>query len=103
MNKLMNRQIAANILSQLGGGKFLAMTGSNNIRFDSEALYMNLRKNQSKASFLKIEYDYDDDLYLVSFMAIQKFELVSIKTVDGVYHDMLPGLFTSVTGFDTHL
>lgn len=46
--------VAEQILLQLGGRKFVAMTGSKNFRADGNTLRMQLVKNQSGANFLHI-------------------------------------------------
>lgn len=47
-------KVADIILEQLGGSKFLAMTGANHLLSDGNTLRMNLPKNASKANRLWI-------------------------------------------------
>ena len=49
-----NNIVAMEILKQLGGNKFLAMTGAKNLAYDDNSLNMKLPKNMSQANYLKI-------------------------------------------------
>ena len=52
---------AANIiLEQLGGNKFIAMTGAKNFVSDGNTLRMTLPKNRSKANRLYVTLDATD-------------------------------------------
>ena len=106
--------VANNILNQLGGNKFMAMTGAKNLTYDANSLNINLPKNISKANNLKIVLN-GNDLYNVSFtkfsggkMNLKTFEFTELKVkkiqeFDNVHAEDLQELFTSVTGFDTKL
>ena len=52
--------VARTILEQLGGNKFLAMTGAKNLGFSKDSLSMHLPKNMSKANRLTIKLEWDD-------------------------------------------
>ena len=104
---------AYTILMQLGGKKFLVMTGADALmaagRTDSNPnpwLRMNLRKNQAQVNRLKITL-MPTDTYKVEFyrQVLVDWEPVIShqQTFEMVYGEDLPSLFTSVTGFDTHL
>ena len=58
-------KVADIILEQLGGNKFLAMTGAKNLLADGNTLRMTLPKNRSKANRLYITLD-PDDTYTMS-------------------------------------
>lgn len=104
---------AYTILMQLGGNTFLVMTGADQLcaagRTDSNPnpwLRMNLRRNKAPVNRLKITL-MPTDTYKVEFY---KQELVDWEPVitneqifEMVYGDDLQTLFTSVTGYDTHL
>lgn len=53
-------KVANMILEQLGGQKFLAMTGANHLVADGNTLRMALPKNASKANRLYITLDATD-------------------------------------------
>ena len=101
------------ILEQLGGQKFIAMTGCKNFVGDRNKLRMTIPKNMSKANRLDITLV--NDLYNMRFYKYtaprlnkKTFEYVDEKIVEvelfeGVYADMLQELFTQVTGMYTRL
>lgn len=108
--------VAEQILLQLGGRRFMAMTGSKNFLADGNTLQMQLAKNQSGANRLHITLN-GMDLYDMRFFY---YRMPNVKCVNGkmietpavereikryedVYNDMLCELFTEVTGLYTHL
>lgn len=107
------------ILQQLGGRKFLVMTGSKNLLYGKENnfLSMHLTRNKLGAQYLRITLT-PMDVYKMEFSkTVRKYEtipgtnkkfcvdekLVIIKTIEPVYDDMLQELFTQETGLYTHL
>ena len=95
-------ETANTILNQLGGNKFIAMTGSKNFAATQSSLSMKLSKNISNATHLTITLN-SIDLYDVKFISCRNSQLTVIKEYNGVYADMLQNIFTTVTGLDTHL
>ena len=96
-------EAATEILKQLGGNKFLVMTGSKNLSFDKDySLNMRLTRNKLSAQWLKIRLN-GLDLYDFTFTKLVKNTLVTVKTVENVYNDQLQKVFTSNTGLYTHL
>lgn len=93
------------ILEQLGGNKFIAMTGAKNFMHenDGNTLIMDLPVNKSLARKLRITLN-ANDLYDVVFFYIKGASLGIAKVAEypDVYDDMLRDIFTEVTGFDTH-
>lgn len=102
------------ILEQLGGNKFLVMTGAKNLLADGNTLRMTLPRNMSKANRLYITLE-ADDTYTMRFFKFTagrmntktytwtKDKSEDVKVVSGVYFDMLQEIFTSVTGMYTRL
>lgn len=107
-------KVADTILEQLGGNKFLAMTGANHLLADGNTLRMQLPKNFSKANRLHITLD-PDDTYTMRFFRFTagrfsrktftytEDKVQEVKTYKGVFWDQLQELFTEVTGMYTHL
>ena len=104
---------AYTILLQLGSRHFLAMTGANNLMAAGRTasnphpwLRMDLRRNQAQVNRLKIIL-MPTDTYTVEFYHQQLVDWVPVitnqQTFELVYGEDLPALFTSVTGYDTHL
>jgi len=95
----MKNIVAQTILEQLGGNKFLAMTGSKNLVGHEKTLTMKLTKNKISAKWLRITLN-NNDLYKMEFIGGD----CSIKVVlDNVYGNMLQESFTNVTGLFTKL
>lgn len=83
------------ILQQLGGNRFLAMTGARMLCDLGDGLAFNLpRGAKNKAN--KVCIRLVDDLYRVAFYSIR-------GEFERIYGDRLAALFTEQTGFDTHL
>lgn len=95
--------IAATILSQLGGNKFLAMTGAKNLINCGEGLRFSI-PNSNGINRVEITLDCDDT-YRVTFSKYNSRKLTTliVHTVAGVYADMLQELFTNQTGLYTRL
>jgi hypothetical protein len=107
-----NKEIAKTILDQLGGNKFIVMTGSKDFLADRNRLLMTLAKNQSKANRLEISlngldtYDmkffkYTPFKFNTSTMAIRQEKMEDVKIIKNVYCDQLQQIFSSVTGLYT--
>lgn len=110
------------IAEQIGGNKFLVMTGSKvkYYGYDKNGyvyLMIQLSKNQSKAQFLKIQLN-GKDLYNMEFLRVKKtlnkeYSAIGIKIYDetietikiyeDVYCDQLQEIFTDITGMYTRL
>ena len=110
------KEVAAIILSQLGGRRFIAMTGAgefialepnkkNAMRY---GISMLIGKNSSKANCMKVYLDYDDT-YTMQFLHSHfdsktcEYKETVIEELKTVYCDQLQSLFTQVTGMYTHL
>ena len=111
-NKAHATHTASEILSQLGGHRFMAMTGSKNptvIREgESLGLQLNLGRNATSANRMRIILD-ANDTYTVSFerhtFSRKTLEAKNkiITKVSGIYCDMLEALFTETTKLYTRI
>lgn len=109
-----SNQITKTILEQLGGNKFIAMTGSEPLLVRGNTLPMTLAKNVSKANRLHITLE-ADDTYTMRFFYYSQGRLnhrtrvwmpektVEVAKYEGVYAEDLCRIFKSVTGLDTRL
>ena len=101
--------IAKTILQQIGGRRFVAMTGSKDFIDLGNGLRMNLARNKTSANRLEIILDRETDTYTMKFFrqtfSKKTFEVSKkdIALLEGVYCDMLEEMFTSVTGLYTRL
>ena len=103
-----NLTIANTILEQLGGNKFVAMTGAYNFIPLESGLRMNLRKNSSVANRLEITLE-PWDTYTMKFYRYSVHRLTMEESVkitaeyEDVYFDQLQEFFTQATGMYTSL
>jgi len=95
--------IAKTILSQLGGNRFIAMTGAKNFVGSEKGLFFKIGRNSTRINLIKIEYNYGKDLYEMTFIYCAKGILKEIKKFEDVYAEDLQIIFTEVTGLYTHL
>ena len=59
--------IAATILQQIGGRRFVAMTGSRDFMDLGDGVRMNLSRNKTSANRLAITLDKETDTYRMRF------------------------------------
>ena len=100
--------IAQTILQQIGGRRFIVMTGSKELMDMGDGLRMNLSRNKTQANRLKIIYDSGTDTYIMKFykqVMTKSFEvkITEIAEFEGVYFDCLETIFTDTTGLYTKL
>ncbi|NVO13863.1 MAG: hypothetical protein HXX10_07490 [Rhodoplanes sp.] len=99
--------VAKIILEQLGGRKFIAMTGATNLCGGADSLSLKIGKGAktpagANVSHMRVKLTPADD-YEVEFLWIRGTRVVTISKHEGVYAEDLQPLFTEQTGFDTHL
>lgn len=104
MSNTTDLTIATEIMRQIGGRRFMAMTGSRNPIAGERSLSFNLARNASRAKYMTIELQ-ADDTYTVTFSRLVRktYEIVTVEQFDGVYADQLQSIFTDVTGLYTRL
>lgn len=93
-------KVAETILNQLGGNRFIAMTGSKNFAASENYLSMKLTRNASGANYLKITLT-PMDVYKMEFISIRGNSIKTKVEFDNVYCDQLQSLFTEATGLYT--
>lgn len=101
----MQNQVAHTILAQLGGNKFLAMTGSHSLCAEKNNLQFKVGKNPKKISAVTIELT-PMDVYTVKFWKMRtKNGLLGFESTDhtDVYAEDLAPLFVKETGLQTRL
>ena len=96
--------IANTILDQIGGARFILMTGAKNLVNHGNALSFKLPAKFAKdgINYVKITLN-GLDLYDVEYGKIKKFEYKLLSTSEGLYFDMLKEDFTAKTGLHTSL
>ena len=100
----MTNQVAHTILAQLGGSKFVAMTGAHSLTSGPTALSMRIGRNAKRVSAIRVELRADDTYTMIGFRS-RPFPVCVEETfrLDGLYCDMLADAFESKTGLATSL
>ena len=94
--------VAKTILEQLGGRRFIVMTGSKNFVGSNDSLSFKVGSNGSKVTHVRVTLT-PADLYTVVFMNVRKFEVKELSKHEDVYNDQLQEIFTRETGMYTRL
>jgi hypothetical protein len=94
--------VSETVLAQLGGNKFLVMTGARDLTTSGNDLTFKLPRNASRCNWVRITLD-AADTYTVQFGRARGLSLVIDKTRELVHADQLREVFTAHTGLDTSL
>jgi hypothetical protein len=101
-----NTQIATTILEQLGGRRFVMMTGAKNLIAHPNALSFKLPGGGGFAkdgiNYVKITLD-PSDTYTVEFSRVRGRTVKTLHTVSDIYAENLRDVFTRATGLQTSL
>ena len=97
-----SQQIAKTILQQLGGGRFIAMTGAKNFGSSRNSLQFKIGRNSKSISHVIITLK-SSDLYDVEFIRMRGTSRKVVKKLKGVYADQLGKIFTKYTGMNVRL
>ena len=100
----MSNQVAQIILSQLGGNKFLVMTGAKNLLAHPDALSFRIASTmtRNKCNSVKITLN-SNDLYDITFSKIHARTVKEISSHSDIYCDQLEEFFSDATGLATRL
>jgi len=93
---------AKTILAQLGGNRFIAMTGSKNFGGSDNLLSFKIGRNSSRVTHVRIKLN-SLDLYDVEYIRVWGIKLETVAESHGLYADMLRGDFEEKTGLYTSL
>ena len=96
--------VAKIILSQLGGMKFVRMTGAKNIIDGGASKYLSFKLPKAKdgINFVKISLT-SSDTYNIEFGRIHAMKYTIKKNLTDIYADQLQEVFTKYTGLYTSL
>lgn len=87
--------VANEILRQLGGRRFIVMTGARDFTGTANTLTFRIARYFVRITLTAL------DLYDVELISIRTLKVT--KSENGIYNDMLQAAFTRLTGLDTHL
>ena len=95
--------VANTIREQLGGSRFIVMTGARNFVGGENFLQFSIgRGAKNKANKVRITLD-ETDTYTVEFFRQRGIDCTLISEHPGQYFDHLAHTFTAETGLDTRL
>jgi hypothetical protein len=98
--------VAQTILAQLGGNRFLAMTGAKDLVGGSDMLRLRLPRGAAKGGITHVGVRLDgNDEYMIEAgkYNAKRLEVVPVTRADGVQAAELRAAFTTITGLDTSL
>jgi hypothetical protein len=103
VNERMDKRQAGEMLKQLGGNRFIAMTGAKNFVVGPKGAGFKIGRNAKNVNYVRIDLDKGKDLYdmYFNFVSVRGVKLKS--KVKGVYADQLQKMFTKHTGMYTSL
>ncbi len=103
----MSNPIATTILEQLGGHRFIAMTGAKNLMSDKNSLTFKLPARRAKDGINCVKVALTPaDTYTVTFYRqapAPTFKVTVVSEHEDVYSDNLRTIFESATGLYTSL
>lgn len=100
--------VANTILAQLGGRKFVAMTGAKNLLGEKNKLQFQIPRNFAKNGINSVVIELlPTDTYKMVFYKVgtarTMFAVTTVSEVDGLTFDQLQDVFTRTTGLYTSL
>ncbi len=95
---------AGEVLKQLGGNRFIAMTGAKNfVRDDNkQTIVFKIGRNNKQVNHVRITLNVMDT-YDMEFLWCSVKGVKLKSSSEGVYNDMLQSIFTEHTGLNTSL
>lgn len=96
--------VAQTILAQLGGRRFIAMTGAKDFVACNNGLNFRIPGVNTKDRVNKVRVVLNpSDTYDVLTYRVRRLDVDHVDTRCDVYADNLQEVFTRMTGLDTHL
>ena len=89
------------MLKQLGGNKFIAMTGAKNFALGPKGAGFKIGRNSKGVNFVRI--DLKNDLYDMEFFQVRAGKMKLKSKVKQIFADQLQDMFTKHTGMYTSL
>ena len=101
VNERMDKRQAGEMLKQLGGNKFIAMTGAKNFAVGPKGASFKIGRNSKNVNYVRI--DLKNDLYDMEFIQMRAGKMKVKSKVKQIYADQLQQMFTKHTGMYTSL
>ncbi len=103
VSEAMDKRQGAEALQQLGGNRFIAMTGAKHFGVGPNGMSFKIGRNSKRVNHVTIDYDRGRDLYNMKFDWVTIKGIKNKKTLKGIYADQLQDMFTRYTGMYTSL
>ena len=95
-------EVARTILYQLGGHRFVQMTGAKNLVGSDDSLSFKIGSNAEKITHVRVTLTPAGD-YTLEFLKIRGTMIKPLHTAEHVYADNLPRVFERHTGMGVSL
>ena len=102
VNEGMTSSQGKEVLRQLGGGRFIAMTGAKNFGTDGKSLTFKIGRNSKGVNFVRIKLT-SMDLYDIEFLQVRAGKIKIKSKAKRVYADQLGKMFKKNTGMNVRL
>ena len=103
VSEAMDKRQGAETLRQLGGNRFIAMTGAKHFGVGPNGMSFKIGRNSKRVNHVTIDYDRGRDLYNMKFDWVTIKGIQNKKKLKGIYADQLQDMFTKYTGMYTSL
>ena len=99
LNEGMSKREGAEVIKQLGGGRFIAMTGA---KVMLKGVVFKIGRNSKGVNYVRINLN-SMDTYDVEYLSVRAYKEKVKSTSKGIYADMLRDSFEANTGLRTSL
>jgi len=98
----MDKRQGAEVINQLGGGRFIAMTGAKDFFIGPKGVVFKIGRNAKNVNYVRINLN-SMDTYDIEFLQVRKFKEKVKSKANGVYAEDLRNAFEQHTGLRTSL
>ena len=98
----MDKRQGAEVIKQLGGGRFIAMTGAKDFFLGPKGVVFKIGRNSKGVNYVRINLN-SMDTYDVEYLSVRNYKEKVKSSAKGIYADMLRDSFEANTGLRTSL
>jgi hypothetical protein len=98
----MSKREGAEVIKQLGGGRFIAMTGAKDFFLGPKGMVFKIGRNSKGVNYVRINLN-SMDTYDVEYLSVRNYKEKVKYKANGIYADMLRDSFEAHTGLRTSL
>ena len=102
INEGMSKREGAEVIKQLGGGRFIAMTGAKDFFIGPKGMVFKIGRNSKGVNYVRINLN-SMDTYDVEYLSVRAYKEKVKYKAKGIYADMLRDSFEANTGLRTSL